>query len=150
MSEPARPVVVLLVEDDPADELLTVEALDEHKITNCVHVARDGHQALRFLHRHGPYSTAPRPDLILLDVHLPRYSGIEILDRIRIDPDLRDIPVVILTASAAEEDLLLSRRLQADAYITKPVDLPQLAAVVRRIDDFFFQVVQRPTPADPR
>ena len=150
MTDSAQPVVVLLVEDDPADELLTVDALDDHKITNCVHVVRDGHQALRFLHRHGPYSTAPRPDLILLDVHLPRYSGIEILDRIRIDPDLRDIPVVILTASAAEEDLLRSRRLPADAYITKPVDLPQLAAVVRRIDDFFFQVVQRPTPADPR
>ncbi|SUF09104.1 two component system response regulator [Rhodococcus gordoniae] len=150
MTDFAQPVVVLLVEDDPADELLTAEALGEYKITNRVHVVRDGYQALRFLHRHGPYSEAPRPDLILLDVHLPRCSGVEVLDRIRVDPDLRAIPVVMLTASVAEEDLLRSRRLPADAYIVKPVDLAQLAVVVRRIDDFFFQVVHAPTPADPR
>ncbi|ANZ28589.1 two-component system response regulator (plasmid) [Rhodococcus sp. WB1] len=144
MTEPAEPIVVLLVEDDAGDELMTREALDEHKLTNTLHVVRDGEQALSFLFRRGPYSDAPRPDLILLDLNLPRYDGREVLARIKADPELRQIPVVVLTASAAEEDLLRSYRLHANAYITKPVDFAQFADVIRRIDNFFLHIVRLP------
>ncbi|EME64074.1 two-component system response regulator [Rhodococcus ruber BKS 20-38] len=144
MTQPAEPIVVLLVEDDAGDELMTREALDEHKLTNTLHVVRDGEQALDFLFRRGPYSDAPRPDLILLDLNLPRYDGREVLARIKADPELRQIPVVVLTASAAEEDLLRSYRLHANAYITKPVDFAQFADVIRRIDNFFLHIVRLP------
>ncbi|KOS56376.1 response regulator [Rhodococcus rhodochrous] len=144
MTQPAEPIVVLLVEDDAGDELMTREALDEHKLANTLHVVRDGEQALNFLFRRDPYPDAPRPDLILLDLNLPRYDGREVLARIKADPELRHIPVVVLTASAAEEDLLRSYRLHANAYITKPVDFPQFAEVIRRIDNFFLHIVRLP------
>lgn len=108
MTEPAEPIVVLLVEDDAGDELMTREALEDHKLANALHVVRDGEQALSFLFRRDPYADAPRPDLILLDLNLPRYDGREVLAQIKADPELRHIPVVVLTASAAEEDLLRS------------------------------------------
>ncbi|MGA4688687.1 response regulator [Rhodococcus sp. AB351] len=144
MTDAADPIVVLLVEDDPEDELMTREAFADHKITNVVHVVRTGEQALQFLYRQGPYREAPGPDLILLDLNLPRLDGREVLARIKADPELSAIPVVVLTSSAAEEDLLRSYRLHANAYITKPVDFDQFAGVIRTIDNFFLHVVRLP------
>lgn len=146
MTDPAAPIVVLLVEDDAEDELMTREAFDDHKLTNTLHVVRDGEQALHFLYRRGRYAEAPRPDLILLDLNLPRYDGREVLEQIKADPDLSAIPVVVLTSSTGEEDLLRSYRLHANAYITKPVDFSQFADVIRRIDNFFLHVVRLPHP----
>ncbi|HZF91572.1 MULTISPECIES: response regulator [Streptomyces] len=140
----ATPVDVLLVEDDPGDELMTREAFEDNKIGNTLHVVRDGEEALDFLYRRGDHTEAPRPDLILLDLNLPKYDGRQVLERIKSDPDLAHIPVVILTTSAAEEDILRSYKLHANAYVTKPVDLDQFIAAVRQIDDFFVQVVRLP------
>ncbi|MEU7067230.1 response regulator [Streptomyces sp. NPDC053429] len=139
-----QPIDVLLVEDDPGDELMTREAFEDNKIKNTLHVARDGEEALDFLYRRGTHTDAPRPDLILLDLNLPKYDGRQILERIKVDPDLAHIPVVVLTTSAAEEDILRSYKLHANAYVTKPVDLDQFIAAVRQIDDFFVQVVRLP------
>ncbi|MEU6404235.1 response regulator [Streptomyces sp. NPDC046985] len=143
-SRSAAPVDVLLVEDDPGDELMTREAFEDNKIGNTLHVVRDGEEALDFLFRRGRHADAPRPDLILLDLNLPKYDGRQVLERIKSDPDLTDIPVVVLTTSAAEEDILRSYKLHANAYVTKPVDLDQFIAAVRQIDDFFVQVVRLP------
>ncbi|MFH8484659.1 response regulator [Streptomyces longisporoflavus] len=140
----AAPVDVLLVEDDPGDELMTREAFEDNKIRNNLHVVRDGEEALDFLYRRGEYEGVPRPDLILLDLNLPKYDGRQVLEKIKSDPDLQDIPVVVLTTSAAEEDILRSYKLHANAYVTKPVDLDQFIAAVRQIDDFFVQVVRLP------
>ncbi|WP_447035077.1 response regulator [Streptomyces sp. DSM 118878] len=140
----ATPVDVLLVEDDPGDELMTREAFEDNKIGNTLHVVRDGEEALDFLYRRGEHTEAPRPDLILLDLNLPKYDGRQVLEQIKSDADLTDIPVVVLTTSAAEEDILRSYKLHANAYVTKPVDLDQFIAAVRRIDDFFVQVVRLP------
>ncbi|MGC4998692.1 MULTISPECIES: response regulator [unclassified Streptomyces] len=140
----ATPIDVLLVEDDPGDELMTREAFEDNKIGNTLHVVRDGEEALDFLYRRGGFTGAPRPDLILLDLNLPKYDGRQVLERIKSDQDLADIPVVVLTTSAAEEDILRSYRLHANAYVTKPVDLDQFIAAVRQIDDFFVQVVRLP------
>ncbi|MGW5868567.1 response regulator [Streptomyces sp. NPDC055239] len=140
----ATPIDVLLVEDDPGDELMTREAFEDNKIRNKLHVARDGEQALDFLYQRGEYVGVPRPDLILLDLNLPKYDGRQVLEKIKTDPDLKDIPVVVLTTSAAEEDILRSYKLHANAYVTKPVDLDQFIAAVRQIDDFFVQVVRLP------
>ncbi|MEU3509422.1 response regulator [Streptomyces longwoodensis] len=140
----ATPVDVLLVEDDPGDELMTREAFEDNKIGNTLHVVRDGEEALDFLYRRGQYTDAPRPDLILLDLNLPKYDGRQVLEKIKSDPDLSHIPVVVLTTSAAEEDILRSYKLHANAYVTKPVDLDQFIAAVRQIDDFFVQVVRLP------
>ncbi|MYR41452.1 response regulator [Streptomyces sp. SID5910] len=140
----ATPIDVLLVEDDPGDELMTREAFEDNKIGNTLHVARDGEEALDFLYRRGEHTDAPRPDLILLDLNLPKYDGRQVLERIKSDADLSDIPVVVLTTSAAEEDILRSYKLHANAYVTKPVDLDQFIAAVRQIDDFFVQVVRLP------
>ncbi|WP_369212188.1 response regulator [Streptomyces flavofungini] len=140
----ATPVDVLLVEDDPGDELMTREAFEDNKIGNTLHVVRDGEEALDFLYRRGAHTEAPRPDLILLDLNLPKYDGRQVLERIKSDADLTDIPVVVLTTSAAEEDILRSYKLHANAYVTKPVDLDQFIAAVRQIDDFFVQVVRLP------
>ncbi|MFD7459353.1 CheY-like chemotaxis protein [Streptomyces glaucescens] len=140
----ATPVDVLLVEDDPGDELMTREAFEDNKIGNTLHVVRDGEEALDFLYRRGDHTEAPRPDLILLDLNLPKYDGRQVLERIKSDPDLAHIPVVVLTTSAAEEDILRSYKLHANAYVTKPVDLDQFIAAVRQIDDFFVQVVRLP------
>jgi two-component system response regulator len=140
----AQPIDVLLVEDDPGDELMTREAFEDNKIGNTLHVVRDGQEALDFLYRRGEHTDAPRPDLILLDLNLPKYDGRQVLEKIKSDPDLSDIPVVVLTTSAAEEDILRSYKLHANAYVTKPVDLDQFIAAVRQIDDFFVQVVRLP------
>lgn len=140
----AAPIDVLLVEDDPGDELMTREAFEDNKIRNNLHVVRDGEAALDFLYRRGEHASAPRPDLILLDLNLPKYDGRQVLEKIKSDQDLQDIPVVVLTTSAAEEDILRSYKLHANAYVTKPVDLDQFIAAVRQIDDFFVQVVRLP------
>ncbi len=140
----SRPVEVLLVEDNPGDVRLTREALKEGKIRNNLHVARDGVEALAFLRRQGEHAGAPRPDLILLDLNLPRKDGREVLTEIKDDASLRQIPVVILTSSQAEEDILRAYDLHANCYISKPVDLDQFINVVRSIEDFWFTVVKLP------
>ncbi|MCQ6551969.1 response regulator [Streptomyces sp. C10-9-1] len=144
MDTPVEPIEVLLVEDDPGDELMTREAFEDNKIRNTLHVVRDGQEALEFLFRKGGYADAPRPDLILLDLNLPKYDGRQVLERIKSDEDLAMIPVVVLTTSSAEEDILRSYKLHANAYVTKPVDLEQFIAAVRQIDDFFVSVVRLP------
>ncbi|TDB90832.1 response regulator [Actinomadura sp. 7K534] len=144
MNDGPRPIEVLLVEDDPGDVLLTVEAFEHNKVNNSLHVVNDGEQAMDFLRREGEYPEAPRPDLILLDLNLPRKDGREVLEEIKHDDDLRRIPVVVLTTSEADEDILRSYNLHANAYVTKPVDFDQFISVVRRIDDFFVTVVKLP------
>ncbi|ESP96192.1 response regulator [Streptomyces sp. CHA1] len=144
MTNPAQPIEVLLVEDDPGDELMTREAFEDNKIRNTLHVVRDGEEALDFLYRRGAYPDAPRPDLILLDLNLPKYDGRQVLAQIKADAALALIPVVVLTTSSAEEDILRSYKLHANAYVTKPVDLDQFIAAVKQIDDFFVTVVRLP------
>ncbi|CAM5285015.1 MULTISPECIES: response regulator [Streptomyces] len=144
MTTPAQPIEVLLVEDDPGDELMTREAFEDNKIRNTLHVVRDGEEALDFLYRRGAYPEAPRPDLILLDLNLPKYDGRQVLAQIKADAELALIPVVVLTTSSAEEDILRSYKLHANAYVTKPVDLDQFIAAVKQIDDFFVTVVRLP------
>ncbi|MFD6529838.1 response regulator [Streptomyces sp. NPDC060184] len=144
MNSPVQPIEVLLVEDDPGDELMTREAFEDNKIRNTLHVVRDGQEALDFLYRRGPHAQAPRPDLILLDLNLPKYDGRQVLEQIKSDAELATIPVVVLTTSSAEEDILRSYKLHANAYVTKPVDLDQFIAAVRQIDDFFVTVVRLP------
>ncbi len=138
------PIEVLLVEDDPGDVLMTQEAFEEHKVRNRLHVVSDGVDALDFLRRQGGYADAVRPDLVLLDLNLPRRDGREVLAEIKSDPDLRSIPVVVLTTSQAEEDILRSYELHANAYVTKPVDFERFIAIVRKIDEFFVTVVKLP------
>ncbi|MGX4711858.1 response regulator [Rhodococcus ruber] len=144
MFDTADPIDVLLVEDDPGDELMTREAFADNDIGNELHVVRDGEQALDFVYRRGDYADAPRPELILLDLNLPKYDGRQVLETIKGDPELADIPIVVLTTSAAEEDIARSYRLHANAYVTKPVDLDQFLGTVRQIDEFFVQVVRLP------
>jgi len=137
-------VDVLLVEDDPGDILMTREAFQQHKIQNKLHVVTDGEQALQFLRQTGEYAKAPRPGLVLLDLNLPRRSGHEVLAELKEDPQLRVIPVVILTTSQAEEDILRSYSLHANAYVSKPVDFERFMDVIRQIDSFFVTVVKLP------
>jgi CheY-like chemotaxis protein len=137
-------IEVLLVEDDPGDVLMTREAFEHHRIRNTLHVVNDGEQALQFLHQTGEYAAAPRPGLILLDLNLPRRDGLEVLAELKEDPVLRVIPVVILTTSQAEEDILRSYALHANAYVSKPVDFERFMDVIRQIDNFFITVVQLP------
>jgi CheY-like chemotaxis protein len=146
MSSPStgRIVDILLIEDDPGDELITREAFADNKIKNTLHVARDGQEGLDFLYRRGAHENAPTPDLILLDLNLPKYDGRQLLEMIKSDVELRHIPVVVLTTSSAEEDILRSYKLHANAYVTKPVDLDQFMKAVREIDEFFVQVVRLP------
>ena len=139
-----EPIEVLLVEDDPGDELMTREAFEDNKIRNRLHVARDGEEALDFLYRRGAHAGAPAVDLILLDLNLPKYDGRQILEKIKSDPELSHVPVVILTTSSSEEDILRSYKLHANAYVTKPVDVEQFIAAVRQIDEFFVTVVKLP------
>ncbi len=139
-----KPIEVLLVEDDPGDELMTREAFEDNKIGNRLHVARDGEEALDFLYRRGKHADAPRVDLVLLDLNLPKYDGRQVLEKIRADPDLTHTPVVILTTSSSEEDILRSYKLHANAFVTKPVDVNQFIAAVRQIDEFFLSVVRLP------
>ncbi|MET9336882.1 response regulator [Nonomuraea sp. NPDC003804] len=139
---------VLLVEDDPGDVLLTREAFELNRVRNTLYVVSDGEEAMAFLRRQGAYTAVPRPDMMLLDLNLPRKDGREVLSDVKSDPDLRSIPVVVLTTSEAEEDILHSYRLHANAYVTKPVDLHQFVRVVRQIDEFFVSVVKLPPNGD--
>jgi CheY-like chemotaxis protein len=143
-----QPIEVLLVEDDPGDVLMIREAFAENKLRNHLSVASDGEQASDMLNRRGQYSQAPRPDVVLLDLNLPRRDGRELLTEIKADADLRTIPVVILTTSEAEEDILRSYQLHANAYVTKPVDFDRFIEVVRQIDEFFLSVVKLPKNGD--
>ena len=139
-----RPIEILLVEDNRGDVRLTIEGLKESKVRNNLHVARDGVDAMGFLRREGRHVHAVRPDLILLDLNLPRMDGREVLAEIKSDPKLKTIPVVVLTTSRSEQDVLRSYELQANCYITKPVDLEQFITVVKSIEDFWFTVVTLP------
>jgi two-component system, chemotaxis family, response regulator Rcp1 len=138
------PVEILLVEDNPGDVDLAREALENSKIRNTLSVVGDGEDALAFLRRKGKYAAAPRPDLILLDLNLPKKSGREVLAEIKSDEDLKRIPVVILTVSKDEEDILESYNLHANCFITKPIDLHQFLRVVRAIEDFWLTIVKLP------
>jgi len=140
----ARPIDILLVEDDPGDVLITREALEHSKVTNTLTNVGDGVQALAYLHQEGEYAGATRPDLILLDLNLPRCDGREVLEKVKSDPDLRRIPIVVLTTSQAEEDILRSYDLHANAFVSKPVDFERFVEVVRQVDEFFFTVVRLP------
>jgi CheY-like chemotaxis protein len=144
MESAGRAIDVLLIEDDPGDELITREAFEHNKLKNRLHVAHDGEEGLNYLYKRGAYQHAPRPDLILLDLNLPKYDGRQLLEKIKSDPDLCRIPVVVLTTSSAEEDILRSYKLHANAYVTMPVDLDQFMTAVRQIDEFFLQVVRLP------
>jgi chemotaxis family two-component system response regulator Rcp1 len=138
------PVEILLVEDNPADVRLTREALNDAKVRNSLNVVMDGEAALAFLRREGDYASAPRPDLILLDLNLPKKDGREVLAEIKQDPSLKQIPVVILTTSSAETDIIKTYQLHVNCYITKPVQLGEFLSVVKSIDDFWLQVVRLP------
>ena len=140
-----RPIEILLVEDSPSDTDLTVEALAAAKVTNRLSIVEDGVQAMEFLHREGQYAHAPRPDLILLDLNLPRKDGREVLAEIRSDAKLTSIPVVVLTTSQAEQDVLRAYALHANCYITKPVDFNQFLEVIEAIEGFWLSVVKLPT-----
>jgi CheY-like chemotaxis protein len=143
--EAEREIQVLLVEDDPGDVLMTREAFEDYKVHNQLHVVNDGEQAMAFLRNEGEYADLPRPDLVLLDLNLPRMDGRQVLDAIKSDPALASIPVVVLTTSEAEEDVLRSYSLHANAYVTKPVDFERFIDVVRQIDVFFVTVVKLPS-----
>ncbi|MFN3650122.1 MAG: response regulator [Armatimonadota bacterium] len=144
MSPIGDPIEILLVEDNPGDVRLTREALRDAKVRNALHVAQDGVEALRFLRREGEHATAPRPDVILLDLNLPKKNGREVLQEIKADPSLKTIPVVVLTTSSAEQDIARTYELHANCYITKPVDLDQFIEVIRSIQDFWLTVVKLP------
>jgi chemotaxis family two-component system response regulator Rcp1 len=139
-----KPIQILLVEDNPGDVRLAAEALRYLKVRNQLHVVQDGVEAMAFLRREGEYVGIPRPDLVLLDLNLPRKDGREVLSQVKLDPDLKRIPVVILTSSAAEQDILQAYNLYANCYITKPLDLEQFLRVIRSIEDFWLAVVKLP------
>ncbi|MCF8066152.1 MAG: response regulator [Desulfarculaceae bacterium] len=139
-----KPANILLVEDNPGDARLAQEALKENKVANSLHWVDDGVKALEFLHREGPYADAPRPDVILLDLNLPRKDGREVLAEIKDDPDLKRIPVVVLTVSQAEEDILKTYDLHANCYITKPLDLERFLEVVQQVENFWLTIVKLP------
>jgi len=144
-----RPIEILLVEDNPADVRMTVEILKETKVRNTLTVAGDGNEALDLLHRTGKYGQAARPDLILLDLDLPRKGGKQVLAEIKADPILRRIPVVILTSSKAEEDIVQSYSLYANCYVTKPIGLERFVKVVKSIEDFWLTIVKLPPGKTP-
>jgi CheY-like chemotaxis protein len=137
-------ISVLLVEDDPGDVLLVKEAFEDHKVGNALSVVNDGVEAMQYIRGEGSYASVARPDLILLDLNLPRKSGIEVLAEVKGDPDLFTIPIVVLTTSEAEEDILAAYKLHANAYITKPVDFERFSQIVHQIDDFFIGLVKLP------
>jgi len=139
-----KPIEVLMVEDNPGDARLAIEALKGAKVRNEIHHVIDGIEAMEFLHKEGEYSNAVRPDIILLDLNLPRKDGREVLEEIKTDPDLKRIPVVIMTISQAEEDIIRSYNLYANCYITKPIDLNQFMKVVKSIEDFWLTIVKLP------
>jgi len=143
----ASPIDILLVEDNPADVRLTVETLKQEKIYGNIHVVSDGEEALAFLRKQGKFSKAVRPDLILLDLNLPKIDGREVLKEVKSDDALKSIPVVVLTSSKAEEDICKSYMLHANCYITKPVDLNQFAKVARSVNEFWLTMVKLPPKA---
>lgn len=140
-----KPIDILLVEDSPGDVRLAIEALKDSKIRNILHAVKDGIEAMDFLFKRGQHAQAPRPDLILLDLNLPRKDGRQVLAEIKSDPDLKRIPVVILTISRAEEDVLKTYNLHANCFITKPLDLNQFVKVVKSIEDFWLTIVKLPS-----
>ena len=144
MVERNGPIEILLVEDNPGDVRLTKEALKEGKVYSNLHTVKDGVEAMEFLRREGKYSSVPRPDIILLDLNLPKKDGREVLQEIKSDEQLRRIPVVVLTTSKAEEDVLRTYDLHANCYVTKPVDLEKFMVVVKTIDSFWLTVVTLP------
>jgi two-component system, chemotaxis family, response regulator Rcp1 len=146
---PVRPIDILLVEDSPADVRLTREALKEAKVLNTLHVVQDGMAAMAFLRKQGQYAGSPAPHLILLDLNLPKKDGREVLAEIKADENLKRIPVVVLTTSRAEEDVVRTYSLHANAYVTKPVDLTQFLNVIRTIEEFWLAVVTLP-PGEKR
>jgi len=139
-----QPIEILLVEDNPGDIRLTLEALRHGSVRNKLRVVTDGVEAMSYLHSEGQYAQAPRPDLILLDLNLPKKDGREVLAEIKQDERLKSIPIVILTTSQAEDDIINSYNLHANCYVTKPVDLSQFMKVVRAIEDFWFSIVELP------
>ena len=143
-SSSSEPIQILLVEDSPGDIRLTREVLRDAKIANELHIVGDGEEAMRFLRRQGAFDGVPRPDLILLDLNLPRKDGREVLAELKEDPDLHLIPVIVLTTSAAEQDVLRSYDLNAACYITKPIDLDEFISVVRSIESFWLSIVRLP------
>jgi CheY-like chemotaxis protein len=145
LTQPADdPIHILLVEDSPTDVMITREAFDYYKLLNPLHVAEDGVAAMEFLRREGRHRDAPRPGLVILDLNLPKKSGREVLQELKADPDLMNIPVVVLTTSKSEEDVAKTYGLHANCYITKPVDFTRFVEVVRRISEFWFGVVTLP------
>lgn len=146
VEEVGRPVEFLLVEDNPGDVRLTKEALKDSKVRNNLNILGDGISALSFLRRESPYENAPRPDIILLDLNLPRMDGRELLSHIKADPKLKRIPVVVITSSEAEQDILRTYDLHVNCYVTKPVDLDQFIKVVQSIETFWLTIVQLPLP----
>ncbi len=143
-SDRIDPIEILLVEDSPDDVELTLEVLKETKFRNKIHIVEDGEAAMAFLRKQGQYANAPRPDLVLLDLNLPRRDGREVLAEIKEDPDLKIIPVVVLTTSQAEEDVLRAYGHHANCYISKPLDLDQFVKVVRSIESFWLAIVKLP------
>ena len=140
-----RSVEILLVEDNPADVLLMKEALQEGKMSNNLHIAGNGDEAMDFLRKRGKFENAVRPDLIMLDLNLPKKDGMEVLAEVKNDPDLKKIPIVIITTSRSEEDIDKTYSLHANAYVTKPVSVRQFFDVVQEIEDFWFTIVKLPS-----
>ena len=140
----AEPIDILLVEDNPGDANLTQEAFDEGSIENTLHTVVDGVEALDFLHQHGEYAEAPCPDMVLLDLNLPRKDGDEVLEEVKGDPDLRRIPIVILTSSEAEEDIKKAYDHYANAYLRKPVDPFEFIEMIKQFEEFWFSIVRLP------
>ncbi len=144
MQKPTRPIEILMVEDNPGTVRLTQEVMRESKVRNVLHVVDDGVEALAFLRKQGDYAAAPRPDLVLLDLNLPRKDGRETLTEMKNDDDLKRIPVVVLTTSKSEEDVLRAYNLHANCYLTKPVELEGFVAVVKSIENFWIEIVTLP------
>jgi len=143
-----RPIEILLVEDNPGDVRLMMEAFKEGKIDHHMSVVSDGVEALNFLHQEGPYASVPRPDLILLDLNLPKKNGRDVLAEIKVEEDLKKIPVVVLTTSSAEKDILRTYDLHTNCYITKPVHLEQFITIVKFIEEFWLSIVNLPENGD--
>ena len=148
MNDNTEPIEILLVEDNPGDARLAVEALKESKVRNNLYHVEDGMSAMRFLYQEAEYAHAPHPDLVLLDLNLPRKDGREVLAEVKEDPRLRLIPVVVMTSSEAERDLVRSYGLHANAYVVKPLDLDRFIEVVQAIEDFWFAIVKLPPKAE--
>ncbi len=143
----AKPIDILMVEDNAGDARLAEEAFKESKMMNKLHRVKDGVEALAFVRRTDEFTDAPRPDIILLDLNLPKKDGRQVLEELKNDPDLKTIPVVVLTTSEAEQDILKSYELHANCYITKPVDLDKFMGIVKRLEDFWLSIVKLPSPA---